>query len=120
MKRKRKFIMYIDSQRHNYFAEYYQQLPKRDRKKMLALMIQIQEINLLIAQRQLWVRRVARDFYELRCYVDRGIMHCAYFFVVNDYYVITNAYLKIDKEQAYQEQLIAEKRKAEWSLTNAN
>ncbi|CAH0419364.1 type II toxin-antitoxin system RelE/ParE family toxin [Periweissella ghanensis] len=120
MKRKRKFIMYVAADGHNYFAEYYQQLPVRDREKLLALLTQMQEVNLLIAQRQLWVRRVARDFYELRCYVDKGIMHCAYFFVTTDHYVLTNAYFKTDKEQAYQQQLIAEKYQTEWRIANVN
>ncbi|CAH0416458.1 type II toxin-antitoxin system RelE/ParE family toxin [Periweissella fabaria] len=120
MKSKKKLGMFIDQNGHNYFAEYYCQLSQREREKFMALMMQIQEVNLLIAQRQLWIRRVKRDFYELRCYIDKGIIHCAYFFVTDDEYVLTHAYLKTDKEQVHQEQLVAEKLQQEWRFMNAN
>lgn len=120
MQKQKKIIAVIDTDGNSQFVMYYRALPSKDRGKFLALLMQLQEVNLLIAQRQLWVRRVKKGLYEMRCYVDKGVIHCAYFFQTPDYLILTNAYLKKGPIESANALMIAEKIRKEWELKNVD
>lgn len=94
MHKRRIFEIYVQPDGQNEFLNYYQQLPMRDRQKMLAVLSQIQDTNLLVAQRNLWVKRIEKDLYELRCYVDSETTHGICFILSENNYIITHAYAK--------------------------
>lgn len=120
MKEIKKIKSLVNSYKKDYFFEYYNQLPMKDRQKLMALLKQLQEVNLLIAQRQSWVRYCSKGLYELRCYIDHGISHCVYFFVTDKNLILTHAYLKKGPKEAKQQKLIAERLRKEWLEKNVD
>ena len=81
---------------HDEFDEWLQELPPKDRAKMLQVITDTQEQGLLVAQRMTWVKKIdtEKDLYELRSKVAKNIQRALYFHVEGPRYVITHGFTK--------------------------
>lgn len=105
---------FINSAGIDCFYTYYAKLPLRHRTKIMAMLQELQEINLLVAQRQLWVRRLDRGLYELRCYVDTSNAYGVLFFVTANKFILTNAYFKKSSAADIKSKRLAQQIRHEW------
>ncbi|MBM7544153.1 type II toxin-antitoxin system RelE/ParE family toxin [Periweissella beninensis] len=120
MHKKRLFEIYVQPDGQNEFLSYYEQLPARDRQKMLAVLSQIQDTNLLVAQRNLWVKRIEKDLYELRCYVSSERTHGICFILTENNYLITHAYPKASSAVPSLEIKHLKQMRKEWTTHHGN
>lgn len=81
---------------HDEFDEWLQELPPKDRAKMLQVITDTQEQGLLVAQRMTWVKKIdtEKNLYELRSKVAKNIQRALYFHVEGPRYVITHGFTK--------------------------
>lgn len=89
-----KFEFYIRSNGRVEFQEFLDTLPKKDREKLLAIIVNIQECGLLVSQRMEWVKKLDEDIFEIRSKVSSNIQRALYFHVVDNRYVITHGFTK--------------------------
>lgn len=111
---KRKIESFSNSDGVDYFYTYYSSLPLKHRIKIMAMLQELQEINLLVAQRQLWVRRLESGLYELRCHIDEINAYGILFFVTKNKFILTNAYFKKSSAANVKQKKIAQKIRKEW------
>lgn len=76
------------------FIEFLQSIPTKDKQKLLATIIVIQEQGLLVAQRMEWVKKLDSDIFEIRSKVSSNIQRALYFHVVDDRFIITHGFTK--------------------------
>ena len=81
---------------HDEFDEWLQELPPKDRAKMLQVITDTQEQGLLVAHRMTWVKKIdtEKNLYELRSKVAKNIQRALYFHVEGPRYVITHGFTK--------------------------
>ena len=89
-----KFEFYTRTNGRNEFIEFLQNLPIKDRQKLLATISMIQEQGLLVAQRMEWVKKLDSDIFEIRSKVSSNIQRALYFHVVDDRFIITHGFTK--------------------------
>lgn len=89
-----KFEFYTRTNGRNEFIEFLQNLPIKDRQKLLATISMIQEQGLLVAQRMEWVEKLDNDIFEIRSKVSSNIQRALYFHVVDDRFIITHGFTK--------------------------
>jgi len=73
------------------FKQFLDQLPEKDSAKLIAT---IQNNGLLVAERQLWVKKLEHNLYEIRSKRASNIKRAIYFQVKGSQYIITNAFTK--------------------------
>ncbi|KRM37908.1 hypothetical protein FD47_GL000390 [Lentilactobacillus parafarraginis DSM 18390 = JCM 14109] len=80
---KPEFETYKRPNGHDEFDEWLQQLPIKDRAKLLQVITDTQDQGLLVAQRMTWVKKIAsaKNVYELRSKVSSNIQRALYFHV---------------------------------------
>lgn len=76
------------------FEEFFQDLPTKDRQKLLLIIHQTETEGLQIAIRQKWVKKLGDDLYELRSKVGTNIQRALYFQKVGTEYLITHGFTK--------------------------
>ncbi len=91
---KPKFKTYTRPNGHNEFVEFYQDLPSKDKEKLLALIVKVQAKGLLDAQKMQWVKKLDNNLYELRSKVGSNIQRAIYFHVEENDYIITHGFTK--------------------------
>jgi len=79
---------------HDEFKEWYSQLPKKDRAKLLRTIEETESQGLLVAQRLKWVKKIDTNLYELRSKIGSNIQRGLYFHVDTGRYVITHGFTK--------------------------
>ncbi|MCT0449989.1 type II toxin-antitoxin system RelE/ParE family toxin [Lactococcus lactis] len=76
------------------FEEFYEQLPDKDRQKLLLIIANTEEKGMQIAMRQSWVKKLDTNLYELRSKVGTNIQRALYFQKVGSEYLITHGFTK--------------------------
>lgn len=94
--KKPEFESYERPNGHDEFDEWLQELPKKDRAKMLQVISDTEEQGLLVAQRMTWVKKIEgeKNLYELRSKVAKNIQRALYFHVEDSKYIITHGFTK--------------------------
>ncbi|RMC47720.1 type II toxin-antitoxin system RelE/ParE family toxin [Lactobacillus sp. ESL0225] len=92
--KKPRFTSYKRPNGHNEFEEFYYQLPKKDKQKLIATIKSIQDFGLIIATRQEWVKKLDENIYEIRSKVSSNIQRCLYFHADANQYIITHGFTK--------------------------
>jgi phage-related protein len=78
----------------NEFKRFLDQLADKDAAKLIATIQNIENNGLIIAERQLWVKKLENNLYEIRSKRSSNIQRAIYFQVQGSQYLITNALLK--------------------------
>lgn len=92
--KKPKFRTYTRPNGHNEFIEFYESLPRKDKEKLLALIIKVQKKGLLDAQKMKWIKKLDNNLYELRSKAGSNIQRAIYFHVEENDYIITHGFTK--------------------------
>lgn len=92
--KKPKFTSYRRINGHDEFAEFYQELPKKDRQKLVALIQIIEEQGLATAVKMKWVKKLDINLYEIKSKVASNIQRGLYFHDEGTQYVITHGFTK--------------------------
>ncbi|KZV06445.1 hypothetical protein NAB2_0064 [Lactiplantibacillus plantarum] len=78
----------------NEFKQFLDQLPDKDAAKLIATIQNIENNGLIIAERQLWVKKLENNLYEIRSKRASNIQRAIYFQVQGSQYLITSAFTK--------------------------
>ncbi|WP_338231147.1 type II toxin-antitoxin system RelE/ParE family toxin [Companilactobacillus muriivasis] len=92
--KKPKFEAYTRRNGKNEFLIFYDSLPLKDREKLLATIIKVQDNGLLVSQKLKWIKKLDNNLYELRSKVGSNIQRAIYFHVENQNYLITHGFTK--------------------------
>lgn len=76
------------------FEDYLGSLPDKDAAKLLAVINNIEEQGLAIAERQKWTKKLEPNLYEIRSKLASNIQRAIYFHWENNRYVITHGFTK--------------------------
>lgn len=76
------------------FEDYLDSLPDKDAAKLLAVINNIEEHGLAIAERQKWTKKLQTNLYEIRSKYASNIQRAIYFHWEGDRYVITHGFQK--------------------------
>ncbi|AXX64464.1 type II toxin-antitoxin system RelE/ParE family toxin [Bombilactobacillus bombi] len=109
-----KFKSYKRLNGHDEFVEFYQQLPIKDRKKLIALIKAIQQQGLLIAAKMEWIKKLDSNLYEIRSKVASNIQRGLYFHDEEEQYIITHGFTKNTQKTPAREIKHAKKLRAEY------
>ena len=82
----------------NEFKQFLNQLPDKGAAKLIATIQNIENNGLIIAERQLWVKKLENNLYEIRSKRASNIQRAIYFQVQGSQYLITNAFTKKRKK----------------------
>ena len=88
------FVFYTRPNCHNKFLEFIDQLPLKDKAKLLTMIYQVQEHRIQISLQMEWVKKIDSDIFEIRSKVSSNIQRALYFHVSNNRYVITHGFTK--------------------------
>ena len=88
------FVFYTRPNGHNKFLEFIDQLPLKDKAKLLTMIYQVQEHIIQISLQMEWVKKIDSDIFEIRSKVSSNIQRALYFHVSNNRYVITHGFTK--------------------------
>lgn len=92
--KKPKFKSYRRINGHDEFKEFYQDLPEKDRKKLIGIIEAVQQQGLLTAIKMEWVKKLDINLYEIRSKTGNNIQRGLYFHVENEDYIITHGFTK--------------------------
>lgn len=112
-----KFEFYTRPNGQNEFQEFLEHLPKKDRAKLLATILNIQECGLLVSQRMEWVKKLDSEIFEIRSKVSSNIQRALYFHVLEERYIITHGFTKKTQKTPQNQIDHAKKMKAEFEET---
>ena len=87
----------------NEFKQFLDQLPDKDAAKLIATIQNIENNGLIIAERQLWVKKLENNLYEIRSKRASNIQRAIYFQVQGSQYLITNAFTKKTQKTPHEE-----------------
>ena len=76
------------------FEEYLDSLSDKDAAKLLAVINNIEEKGLAIAERQKWIKKLTSNLYEIRSKLSSNIHRAIYFHWENNKYIITHGFTK--------------------------
>ncbi|MEY8663071.1 type II toxin-antitoxin system RelE/ParE family toxin [Ligilactobacillus faecis] len=91
---KPKFQAYSYNGESTYFEEFLDSIPNKDAIKLLQVIRNIEELGMLIAMQQKWVKRLDDDIFEIRSKVASNIQRVLYFQKVGQEYIITHGFTK--------------------------
>lgn len=98
----------------NEFKQFLDQLPDKDAAKLIATIQNIENNGLIIAERQLWVKKLENNLYEIRFKRASNIQRAIYFQVQGSQYLITNAFTKKTQKTPENEKKIARNRRSRY------
>jgi len=78
----------------NEFIQFLENLPKKDRQKLIALIKTIEEHGITTASQMQWIKKLEKDLYEIRSKQGSDIQRAIYFQIKDDYYYITHGFTK--------------------------
>lgn len=96
------------------FAQFLDHLPDKDAAKLIATIQNIENNGLLVAERQLWVKKLENNLYEIRSKRSSNIQRAIYFQVQGGQYIITNAFTKKTQKTPENEKKIARSRRSQY------
>ncbi|EQC53358.1 addiction module toxin RelE [Leuconostoc mesenteroides subsp. cremoris TIFN8] len=96
------------------FEQFLDQLPDKDAAKLIATIQNIENNGLLVAERQLWVKKLENNLYEIRSKRSSNIQRALYFQVKGSQYIITNAFTKKTQKTPENEKKIARNRRSQY------
>ena len=96
------------------FEQFLNQLPDKDAAKLIATIQNIENNGLLVAERQLWVKKLENNLYEIRSKRSSNIQRAIYFQVKGSQYIITNAFTKKTQKTPENEKQIARNRRSQY------
>lgn len=114
-----KFEFYQDVDGNSQFIDFIKGLPQKDADKLLAVISNIQEIGLLTAIRQEWVKRLDKDIFEIRSKTSNNIQRALYFQKVGSIYMITHGFTKKTQKTPVSEIERAHRIMEKWRNENA-
>ena len=79
---------------HKEFVQFLNQLFYKDRDKLLLTINNIETMGIPIASRMKWTKKLGNNLYEIRSKRSTNIQRCLYFQVIDNQYVVTNAFTK--------------------------
>lgn len=82
----------------NEFEDYLDSLPDKDAAKLLAVINNIEEQGLSVAERQKWTKKLETNLYEIRSKYASNIQRAIYFHWENNRYIITHGFSKKTKK----------------------
>lgn len=88
------FEFYTRPNGHNEFLEFIDQLPLKDKAKLMTMIYQVQEHGIQVSLQMEWVKKIDSDIFEIRSKVSSNIQRALYFHVSNNRYVITHGFTK--------------------------
>ena len=91
---KPKFEFYTRPNGHNEFLEFYNTLPYKDRRKLMATIEMIEEAGIQAAIQLEWLKKLDSEINEIRSKVSSNIQRALYFHVKNNQYIITHGFTK--------------------------
>ena len=91
---KPKFLSFRRPNGHNEFEEFMESLPIKDFQKLHAVITSIEEVVILTAIQQEWVKKLNSEIYEIRSKVSTNIQRVLYFHESNNMYIITHGFTK--------------------------
>ncbi|NKD31999.1 type II toxin-antitoxin system RelE/ParE family toxin [Enterococcus casseliflavus] len=100
---KPKFEFYERPNGHNEFIEFFEQLPEKDQKKMLAVIANVEEHGILIAQKMKWVKKLGDNLFELRSGIGGNIQRALYFHWLGSKFIITHGFTNKTQKTPIQE-----------------
>jgi len=98
----------------NEFKQFLDQLPDKDAAKLISTIQNIENNGLIIAERQLWVKKPENNLYEIRSKRASNIQRAIYFQVQGSQYLITNASTKKTQKTPESEKKIARSRRSQY------
>ncbi|MFK4788118.1 type II toxin-antitoxin system RelE/ParE family toxin, partial [Lactococcus petauri] len=96
------------------FEQFLDQLPDKDAAKLIATIQNIENNGLLVAERQLWVKKLENNLYEIRSKRASNIQRAIYFKVKGSQYIITNAFTKKTQKTPENQKEIARNRRSQY------
>ncbi|MBF2205087.1 type II toxin-antitoxin system RelE/ParE family toxin [Staphylococcus epidermidis] len=87
-----------DKNNQSEFIQFVQDLPDKDRIKLLTTIQKIEEEGIQIAIRMKWVKKLDNNLYEIRSKFGSNIQRAIYFQKVNNEYIITHGFTKKTQE----------------------
>lgn len=98
----------------NEFKSFLDKLPDKDAAKLIATIQNIENNGLIIAERQLWVKKLENNLYEIRSKRASNIQRAIYFQVQGSKYLITNTFTKKTQRTPESEKMIARNRRRKY------
>lgn len=96
----------------NEFRQFLDKLPDKDAAKLIATIQNIENNGILIAERQLWIKKLENNLYEIRSKRSSNIQRAIYFQVQGNQYVISNAFTKKTQKTPENEKKLARNRRS--------
>lgn len=96
------------------FEQFLDQLPDKDAAKLIAAIHNIENNGLLVAERQLWIKKLENSLYEIRSKRSSKIQRAIYFQVKGSQCIITNAFTKKTEKIPENEKQIARNRRSQY------
>lgn len=97
---KPKFEFYTRPNGHNEFLEFYNTLPYKDRRKLMATIEIIEKEGMIVAFQLELVKKIDYEIYEIRSKISSNIQRVLYFHSNNNKYIVTHGFTK--KTQKHQ------------------
>jgi len=92
--KKVEFEFYTRPNGKNEFKIFYNDLPKKDKEKLLGVINNVSIFGLEIAKKEQWIKKLDNNLYELRSKYGSSIQRVIYFHVIRNKYIITHGFTK--------------------------
>ena len=79
---------------HNEFLEFYNTLPYKDRRKLMATIEIIEKEGMIVAFQLELVKKIDYEIYEIRSKISSNIQRVLYFHSNNNNYIVTHGFTK--------------------------
>ena len=110
---KPKFEFYTRPNGHNEFLEFYNTLPYKDRRKLMATIEIIEKEGMIVAFQLELVKKIDYEIYEIRSKISSNIQRVLYFHN-NNKYIVTHGFTKKTQKTPVREIQHAKMIKAEY------
>ena len=111
---KPKFEFYTRPNGHNEFLEFYNTLPFKDRRKLMATIEIIEKEGMIVAFQLELVKKLDYEIYEIRSKIANNIQRILYFHRDNNKYIVTHGFTKKTQKTPVREIQHAKMIKAEY------
>lgn len=91
---KPKFEFYTRPNGHNEFLEFFNTLPYKDRRKLMATIEIIEKKGMIVAFQLELVKKLDYEIYEIRSKIGSNIQRALYFHRDNNKYIVTHGFTK--------------------------
>ncbi|WP_461219163.1 type II toxin-antitoxin system RelE/ParE family toxin [Lapidilactobacillus salsurivasis] len=112
------FDYYVGSNGKSEFLDYINNLPIKDRVKLLTTIQTVETVGIATASRMEYVKKIDDNLFELRSKVGSNIQRALYFHVHNGNYLITHGFTKKTNKTPKREIEHAKRVRLEWQTTD--